>query len=175
MAGVKRASGAARRAAAGRERRYWLFKSEPSTYGFEHLQRDGRTAWHGVRNYQARNLLRDEIQLGDGVLFYHSSTDPNVIAGVAKVVAAGYPDPTQFERGSEYHDPDSDPADPRWFLVDIECVGPMCRVVTREQCKQQPELADMMLLQRGSRLSVQPVTRQQWQTILALGGRHESW
>ena len=84
MAGVKRGSGAARRAAPARERRYWLFKSEPGTYGFEHLQRDGRTAWHGVRNYQARNLLRDEIQVGDGVLFYHSSTDPNVIAFALK-------------------------------------------------------------------------------------------
>ncbi len=156
-------------------RRYWLFKSEPETYGFDRFAREGRTFWSGVRNYQARNLLRDEIQVGDGVLFYHSSTDPNVIAGIAKVTAAGYPDPTQFEPDSEYHDPASDLAAPRWFAVDIECVGPMRPPVTRERCKQEPALAAMMLLQRGSRLSVQPVTRSEWQTILALGGQHEPW
>jgi predicted RNA-binding protein with PUA-like domain len=158
-----------------RPRRYWLFKSEPESYGFAQFQRDGRTAWNGVRNYQARNLLRDEIRVGDGVLFYHSSVDPNVIAGVAKVVANGYPDPMQFEPGSDYHDPDSDPDDPRWFVVDIACVGPMRTPVTRDQCKREPALAGMMLLQRGSRLSVQPVTPREWQTILALGGQHESW
>jgi predicted RNA-binding protein with PUA-like domain len=162
-------------AKATRPRRYWLFKSEPETYGFAQFQRDGRTHWHGVRNYQARNLLRDEIQVGDGVLFYHSSTEPMAIVGLAKVVKAGYPDDTAFEPKSDYHDPDSDPSDPTWFMVDIECVGPLREPLTRERCKEEPALADMVLLQRGSRLSVQPVTKGEWATILRLGGQKESW
>ena len=162
-------------AGGGRPRRYWLFKSEPGTYGFDRFRAEGRTSWTGVRNYQARNLLRDEIQVGDGVLFYHSSVDPNVIAGIARVVRAGHPDTTAFDPDSEYHDPDSDPGAPRWYVVDIECVGPMRTPVTREQCKREPALADMALLQRGSRLSVQPVTAGEWRTILALGGQQESW
>jgi predicted RNA-binding protein with PUA-like domain len=166
---------AASTAAAARTRRYWLFKSEPETYGFAQFQRDGRTHWHGVRNYQARNLLRDEIQVGDGVLFYHSSTEPMAIVGLAKVVKAGYPDHTAFEPKSDYHDPDSDPSDPTWFMVDIECVGPLREPLTRERCKQEGALADMVLLQRGSRLSVQPVTAAEWTTILRLGGQKESW
>ena len=158
-----------------RARRYWLFKSEPSSYGFPQLQSDGRTFWSGVRNYQARNLLRDEIKTGDGVLFYHSNAEPMAIVGIAKVTVDGYPDPTAFEPKSPYHDPDSDPSDPTWFVVDIECVGAMRQPVTRELCKQQPALADMVLLQRGSRLSVQPVTADEWRTILRLGGQKETW
>jgi predicted RNA-binding protein with PUA-like domain len=128
-----------------------------------------------VRNYQARNLLRDEIKAGDGVLFYHSSTEPMAIAGIAKVVKAGYPDPTAFDPASDYHDADSDPSDPTWFVVDIEHVGAMQEPVTRERCKAEPALANMMLLQRGSRLSVQPVTPDEWRTILRLGGQKETW
>ena len=158
-----------------RARRYWLFKSEPETYGWQQFARDRRTPWNGVRNYQARNLLRDEIQPGDGVLFYHSSTEPMAIAGIAKVVKAGYPDESAFDEKSDYHDPDSDPADPTWFVVDIECVGAMKEPVTRERCKQEKALADMVLLARGSRLSVQPVTADEWRTILRLGGQRESW
>lgn len=157
------------------QRRYWLFKSEPGSYSFEQFARDRRTFWSGVRNHQARNLLRGEIKVGDGVLFYHSSTEPMLIAGIAKVVKEGYPDPTAFDRTSEYHDPDSDPADPTWFAVDIECVGAMREPVTRERCKAEPALARMMLLQRGSRLSVQPVTADEWRTILRLGGQKETW
>ena len=156
-------------------RRYWLFKSEPTTYGFDRFQRDGRTSWNGVRNFQARNLLRDEIQVGDGVLFYHSSTEPMAIAGVARVVMAGHPDPTAFDPKSDHHDADSDPANPTWFQVDIECVGPMAPPVTREQCKATAALRDMVLLQKGSRLSVQPVTAAEWRTILALGNQRETW
>lgn len=155
-------------------RRYWLFKSEPGVYSFADLQRDGRTSWDGVRNHQARNLLRDEIQVGDGVLFYHSSTEPMAIAGVARVVQAGHADATAFDPGHRYHDPDSDPADPTWFSVDIEPVAPMRAPVERERLKTLPALADMMLLRRGARLSVQPVTERQWRTILALGGVAEA-
>jgi predicted RNA-binding protein with PUA-like domain len=160
---------------ASRPRRYWLFKSEPESYSFEQLARDRRTFWHGVRNYQARNLLRDDIAVDDGILFYHSNAKPMVIAGVAKVVKAGYPDHTQFDANSDYHDPDSDPADPRWYMVDIECVAPMREPLTREQLKSVRDLDEMVLLQRGSRLSVQPVTKSEWRTILGLGSVEERW
>lgn len=156
-------------------RRYWLFKSEPTTYGFDRFEHDRKTAWTGVRNYQARNLLRDEIRVGDGVLFYHSSVDPTAIVGVARVVASGRPDPTAFDEASEYHDPASDPAAPTWYAVDIQCVGRLQPPVTRELCKATPALRDMVLLQRGSRLSVQPVTAAEWRAILAMGGQSETW
>lgn len=156
-------------------RRYWLFKSEPDAYGFEQFARDKRTFWHGVRNYEARNLLRDTIQVGDGVLFYHSNSKPMAVVGVAKVVKAGYPDHTAFEPKHDYYDPDSDPSAPTWFMVDIECVGAMRTPVTRDAMKAAPELADMMLLRPGSRLSVQPVTKDEWRSILAIGGQKESW
>jgi predicted RNA-binding protein with PUA-like domain len=156
-------------------RRFWLFKSEPSVFSFADLlaAKGKRTHWSGVRNYQARNLLRDEIKPGDGVLFYHSSTDPLAIAGICKVVKAGYPDHTAFERGTEYYDPDSDPADPTWFMVDIEAVQAFPEPVTRDRMMRAPALADMMVLKRGARLSVQPVTQVQWQTILELAGVSE--
>lgn len=169
----KRTPKQARKHASGR--RYWLFKSEPTTYGFDQLQRDGRTFWNGVRNYQARNLLRDEIHDGDGVLFYHSNAEPMAVVGIARVVRAGYPDQTAFDARSPYHDPDSDPDAPVWYQVDIACVAPFAAPVTRERLKQVPELAQMVLLQRGSRLSVQPVTAAEWRTILRLGGVEESW
>ena len=158
-----------------RPRRYWLFKSEPDSYGFARFEADGRTFWSGVRNYQARNLLRDEIRVDDGVLFYHSNAEPTAIVGVAKVVKDGYPDPTAFEPKSPYYDPKSDPQEPTWFVVDIECVGAMREPVTRERLKQEPTLEAMVLLQRGSRLSVQPVSAAEWRTILQLGGQKESW
>ncbi len=175
MATRKRAAAPTTRPASSRPRRYWLFKSEPESYSFARFEQERRTFWSGVRNYQARNLLRDEIQPDDGVLFYHSNAEPMAIQGIARVVRAGYPDPTAFDPASDYHDPDSDPADPTWFVVDIECEGAMPNPVTRERCKAEPALAGMMLLQRGSRLSVQPVTAAEWQTILRLGGQHERW
>ena len=156
-------------------RRYWLFKSEPESYGFPQFQQDRRTFWSGVRNYQARNLLRDDIQEGDGVLFYHSNADPMAVVGIARVCKKGYPDPTAFDPKSPYYDSKSDPQDPTWFVVDIECIGPMREPVTRERMKQVPELAAMVLLQRGSRLSVQPVTAEEWRTVLQLGGQKEAW
>jgi predicted RNA-binding protein with PUA-like domain len=172
MASKKSAPKAGARAAG---RRYWLFKSEPTSYGFAQFQRDGRTFWNGVRNYQARNLLRDEIQPDDGVLFYHSNAEPMAVVGIARVARGGYPDQTAFEPNSPYHDADSDPSAPTWFQVDIECVAPFAEPVTREQLKAVPELTSMVLLQRGSRLSVQPVTVAEWRTILRLGGAKESW
>ncbi len=158
------------------KRRYWLFKSEPESFSFADLlaAKGRRTFWNGVRNYQARNLLRDEIKLGDGVLFYHSNADPLSIAGICKVVKEGYPDHTAFEAGTPYHDAGSDPQDPTWFMVDIEAVQAFAAPVTRDRLMREPALADMMLLRRGARLSVQPVTQVQWQTILQLGDTTES-
>ena len=156
-------------------RRYWLFKSEPEVYSFADLlaEPEQRTFWNGIRNYQARNLLRDDVQAGDGVLFYHSNADPLAIAGIAEVVKAGYPDHTAWAAGTDYFDPDSDPAEPTWFMVDIVAVAPFDPPVPRERLMQEASLADMMLLKRGARLSVQPVTKAQWQIILKLAGVRE--
>jgi len=158
-----------------RRRRYWLFKSEPEVYSFADLQRDRRTSWGGVRNHQARNLLRDEIKTGDGVLFYHSSTDPLAIAGIGKVVQDGHPDATQFDARSEYHDAGSDRNQPKWFAVDIAPVAAFSPPLLRDQLAAMPALAAMMLLRRGARLSVQPVTEAEWRAILERGGVAENW
>lgn len=156
-------------------RRYWLFKSEPDSYSFADLQRDRRTAWTGVRNYQARNLLRDEIQVDDGVLFYHSNQKPMAIVGVCRVVAAGHPDASAFEPESPYYDAGSRRDAPTWYAVDIEPVTALAAPLPRERLQREPALADMMLLRRGARLSVQPVTAAQWRRILALGGAAAGW
>ncbi|MGE3175503.1 MAG: EVE domain-containing protein [Planctomycetota bacterium] len=156
-------------------RRYWLFKSEPDVYGWAHLERDGRTFWDGVRNYQARNLLRDEIRPGDGVLFYHSNADPTAVVGVARVVEAGAPDPSAFDPDSAYHDPDSSPDDPRWFGVEIAPVQGFARPVTRDDLKACAALGQMMVLRRGARLSVQPVTAAEWRAVLKLAGASVDW
>jgi len=146
---------------------YWLFKSEPSTFSIEDLRHVGRTAWEGVRNYQARNHLR-EAKVSDGVLFYHSSTKPMAVAGTAKVVKAAYPDPSQFDPKSEHFDKDSKRDDPRWSLVDIEFVEAFASPVTLDEMKEMPALRDMVLLKRG-RLSVQPVTAGEWAAIVKRG------
>lgn len=153
--------------------RRWLFKSEPDVYSFADLQRDGRTCWDGVRNYQARNLLRDEIQVGDRVFFYHSNAEPMAIAGIAEVVRAGYPDPSALDPEHDHHDPDSDPASPTWYAVDIAPVAAFEPPVTRASLKEQPGLQDMLLLARGSRLSVQPVSPAHWRIVLRLAGHAE--
>jgi predicted RNA-binding protein with PUA-like domain len=145
-------------------------------YSFDDLVRDGRTHWEGVRNYQARNLLRDEIAVGDGVLFYHSNQEPMAIAGVAKVVREGYPDHTAFDPSSRYYDPQSDPDDPTWYMVDVAPVEAFAEPLTRERLKAEKALAGMMLLQRGARLSVQPVTAAEWRAVLKLAGaRSNLW
>ena len=156
-------------------RRYWLFKSEPDAYSWEDLVRDGRTHWDGVRNYQARNLLRDEMKIGDGVLYYHSNAKPMAVVGVAKIVAEGYPDPSALDPKHHYYDPDSDPAVPRWYCVDIEPVAGFDAPLTRDELKGEPKLETMMLLQRGARLSVQPVEKPHWDTVLKMAGVKVSW
>jgi predicted RNA-binding protein with PUA-like domain len=152
-------------------KRYWLVKSEPDVFSYADLKKAPKktTAWEGVRNYQARNLLRDEMKKGDGVLFYHSSTDPQVIAGTAVVVREGYPDPLQFDSKSDYYDADSDPENPRWFLVDIQADEEFKAPLTREELKTIKGLEAMILLKKGSRLSVQPVTEAEWKIITQRG------
>ena len=143
---------------------YWLFKSEPGAYSFDDLVRDGDAEWDGVRNYQARNLLRDDIKAGDGVLFYHSGTDPLAIVGTATVVRDGYPDHTALDSNSEHPDPKSSQDNPIWYMVDIKAMGRFVEPVTLEAMRAVPKLSNMVLLKR-SRLSVQPVTAEEWEVI----------
>ncbi len=150
--------------------RYWLFKTEPSTYAWADLVRDGRTSWEGVRNYQARNLLRDEVRAGDLVVVYHSVVDPQVLAGVARVVRASYPDVFALDPASRYHDPGATPGEPRWVMVDVAPLRAFTPPITRAELKAAPELAGMKVLERGSRLSVQPVSGDEWREVLALRG-----
>ena len=150
-------------------RRYWLFKSDPETFGLKHLKRcrNQTTIWDGVRNYQARNLLRDQVQVGDGVLFYHSQLKPPEIVATARVARAGYADPTQFRPREQHYDPDSDRANPRWYAVDIRLDKELATPVALPRMREVPGLESMVLLKR-SRLSVQPVTATEWKIILGL-------
>ena len=156
------------------ERRYWLVKSEPNTYSFSDLQReDDRTAeWDGVRNYQARNTMRDDMKDGDGVLFYHSNVKPMAVVGTATVVGEGYPDDTAWDPSSEHPDPKSTPDKPIWYMVDIKAESEFAKPVTLEEIKQTPGLEKMALVNR-SRLSVQPVRPEEWRIIVDLGSAPE--
>ena len=149
--------------------RYWLLKSEPTSFSIADLGRAPKQTafWDGVRNYQARNLLRDEMKLGDGVLFYHSNAAPPAVAGTATVVGEGEVDPSQFDAAHDYHDPAAKPAEPRWYGVRIKLDRVFDNLVSLETIRATPALAEMVLVQR-SRLSVQPVTAKEWKTILAL-------
>ena len=149
-------------------KRYWLVKSEPDVYSIEDLERDGSTMWDGVRNYQARNLLRDDMKVGDPVLFYHSRVDPMCVAGLAEVSSEPYPDPTAFDPKDKHYDPKSKEEDPTWILVDIQHVETFAVPVDRDTLKAEPALKDMMLLKRGSRLSVQPVTAAEYKAVVKL-------
>lgn len=149
--------------------RYWLMKSEPDVFSIDDLARDGVTPWEGVRSYQARNLLRDELHVGDGVLFYHSSTQPPGVAGIAEVVHESYPDRTAFDPKSPYFDPKSTNDDPRWFVVDVRFVERFPAVVPLAVLHATPGLEDMVVTRKGMRLSVQPVTEEEWRIVVALG------
>ena len=151
---------------------YWLFKSEPESFSFADLlaEPDQTTGWDGVRNYQARNFLRDQIKVSDGVLFYHSSANPPCIAGIAEVVRGGHPDPSAFDPDSKHHDAKSDPASPTWFQVSIKAVRAIDPPLELSHLKAIPELEGMELLRKGSRLSVQPVTPQEWKVIMRAAG-----
>jgi len=147
----------------------WLMKSEPEEFSIEALAKVAREPWSGVRNYQARNFMRDTMQLGDKVLFYHSNCAQPGVVGIAEVASAAYPDPTQFDPDSEYYDPKSTPSAPRWLLVDIAFVRQLKRVITLDEIRNQAgQLGDFALIRRGNRLSVMPVSASQYQHILAL-------
>jgi len=150
-------------------RRYWLLKTEPSVFSFDDLLRAGTTGWDGIRNYQARNFLRDQMKKGDGLLIYHSSAEPTAVVGTAEVVREGHPDPTQFDRKDDHYDPESRPEDPRWFQVEVRAVAKLPHPVTLERIKRTPALAGMNLLRRGNRLSVQPVEDAEFRAIVKLG------
>jgi predicted RNA-binding protein with PUA-like domain len=149
--------------------RYWLMKSEPEEFSIDTLARVGREPWSGVRNYQARNYMMKDMRVGDGVLFYHSNTAIPGIAGLAEVASAAYPDPTQFLKKSDYYDPASRPDEPRWWLVDVAFKRKLSRLIALDELRANAErLDDFLLLRRGSRLSVLPVTAAQWKIILSL-------
>jgi predicted RNA-binding protein with PUA-like domain len=152
-----------------RAKRYWLVKSEPNEYSIADLRRDKRTCWDGVRNYQARNFMRDDMREGDEIFFYHSNAQPMGICGVAKVVREAYPDHTAFDPSDKHYDPKSDPANPTWMMVDVGYVGTFKEPITLATLKQTPKLEKMLVIQRGSRLSVQPVTPEEWDIVMRLG------
>jgi predicted RNA-binding protein with PUA-like domain len=149
---------------------YWLMKSEPDAFSIDDLAAaPGQTThWDGVRNYQARNMMRDEMRPGDQVLFYHSNTEPPGVVGIAEVVRGGYPDHTAFDPRDRHYDPKSDPGNPRWYMVDVRLVRKFARTVTLAELKQHPELTELALVRRGNRLSVIPVSAAQWRCILAM-------
>ena len=153
------------------ERRYWLFKSEPNAYSYADLQgeEDQTAEWDGVRNYQVRNFMRDEMGPGDAVLFYHSSTNPTAVVGIATIVSQAYPDATAWDPQSKYYDPKSSPDNPAWLVVDIKADREFARPVTLAEIKQNPALASMLLVRRGMRLSIQPVTQAEYEEIVLLG------
>ncbi|MDO7933144.1 EVE domain-containing protein [Xanthomonas euvesicatoria pv. eucalypti] len=151
-------------------KRYWLMKSEPDTFSIDDLERVGTEPWNGVRNYQARNFMRDGMQVGDGVFFYHSNCKVSGIVGIAKVASAAYPDDTQFDPSSDYHDPKSTREDPRWMLVDVAFERKLARTISLDEIKQQADALGegFALIARGNRLSILPVTAAQWKLLLAM-------
>jgi predicted RNA-binding protein with PUA-like domain len=148
---------------------YWLMKSEPQEVSIDDLARRKRVPWFGVRNYQARNYMRDDMRVGDGVLFYHSSCPEPGIAGLAEVCSAAYPDATQFEAGGKYFDAKSTRENPRWMNVDVKLVK-KTELLPLQRMRLQPALASMIVLQRGNRLSITPVTAAEWRAVLKLLG-----
>lgn len=149
--------------------KYWLFKSEPSTYSFDDLVAEGVGAWDGVRNFQVRNWLKNDIKVGDNVLFYHSSAKVIGVVGTAEVVRDGYPDHTAWDPSSDHPDPKSTPEKPIWYMVDLKAGQRFLRTVTLDELKAMPELKDMMVTKRGNRFSITPVTKEEFETVVKLG------
>lgn len=148
---------------------YWLMKSEPSVYSIDDLKRDKTTYWDGVRNFQARNFMRDGMIVGDKVLFYHSNSEPSGVAGIARVSRNGYPDYTAWDKKDDHYDPKSTEAKPLWFMVDIAFELRFKELITLESIKSDPFFKSMALVQKGSRLSVQPVSREHFERIQEMG------
>ena len=155
---------------------YWLFKTEPTSYSIDDLAKESKqiTFWDGVRNYQARTMLRDDVQVGDGVLFYHSNAKPPAIVGTAKVVKAGYADHTQFDPAAKHFDEKADPDDPTWFMVDIQFVQKFPAPIDRDQLAADKTAKNMKVLAKGSRLSILPVTEAEWKAVHKLAGVGEA-
>ena len=149
--------------------KYWLMKSEPGAYSIDDLVKDKKTHWDGVRNYQARNFMRDDMKVGDQVLFYHSNAKPTGVVGVCEVIKEGYPDFTAFDPEDKHFDPKSKEDKPTWIMVDIKLIEKLKRTVTLEEIKENSKLQNMKLVQRGNRLSVMPVTKKEFDIIVKLG------
>lgn len=149
---------------------YWLMKSEPSCFSIDDLQKapNQTSPWDGVRNYQARNFMRNTMRVGDRIFFYHSNCNPPGIVGIAEVASEAYPDYTAFDPNSDHPDPASTPENPRWFMVDVRFVTKWKRIISLEMLKQHPELSDMQLLRKGNRLSVLPVQKSDWDYITTM-------
>jgi predicted RNA-binding protein with PUA-like domain len=154
------------------ERRYWLIKSEPDVFSFDDLMRAPKrtTCWDSVRNASARNFMRDGMKKGDYCFYYHSNADPSAIVGICEVVTEGYPDPTAWDATHDYFDPKSDPAMPTWFMVDVRAVEALPRAVSLAELKAEPALAQMALIKTG-RLSVVPITADEWETVIVMSRR----
>ncbi|KAA9132750.1 EVE domain-containing protein [Marinihelvus fidelis] len=147
---------------------YWLMKSEPDGYSIDDLERDGVEPWDGIRNYQVRNMIRDDMAVGDMALFYHSACKTPAAVGIMTIVSEAYPDPTQFDASSKYFDAGSDPDNPRWLLRDVKFERKLAREITLKELKAHPELQDFQLNKRGNRLSILPVSEKEWSLILGL-------
>ena len=152
--------------------KHWLLKTDPDTFAWNDLESSPgkKTVWDGVRNYQARNLMRDQMSVGDLALFYHSQAEPPAVMGIVRITKTGLPDPTQFDRKSKYYDPDAEPDNPRWITVEIGLDRVLPQPVPLPEMRSARGLEDMVLLRRGSRLSVQPVTEKEWKIVLRMGG-----
>lgn len=153
--------------------KYWLMKSEPDVFSIQTLAQKRKSLWDGVRNYQARNFMTQEMKPGDIVVFYHSSCEPPGVAGLAKVSGAAVPDPTQFDKKSEYFDPKAKPEKPIWFCVEVEYAREFKELLPLEKIRGEKSLSDMLLLKRGQRLSIQPVTPSQFSSLLKLAGEKD--
>lgn len=155
------------------DKRYWLMKSEPDEFSIDDLAASEHqtTRWEGVRNYQARNFMRDDMKIGDKIFFYHSNADPLAIVGICEVASEPYPDPSQFDPESDYFDSKSTEENPRWILIDVKLVEKFNKPVLRDEIRVQPELQDMLLIKKGSRLSIQPVKDFEWEKVMKMAGK----
>ena len=155
------------------EKKYWLFKSEPTAYSFDDLMNDpdGWAEWDGVRNYQARNMMRDDMKVGDSILFYHSNAKPMAVVGIASVVREGYDDFHGLDPEDKHYDPKATPEKPIWSMVDIKGERPLARPVTLAEIKGNPKLKDMLLIRKGMRLSIQPITKEEFDEVVEQGGK----
>jgi predicted RNA-binding protein with PUA-like domain len=154
--------------------KYWLMKVEPAAYTIEQLARDGKTSWEGVRNYQARNFMRDEMKRGDRVLFYASNADPSGVTGVAEIVREAYPDPFALKKGHTYYDEKSTADNPIWYSVDLGFVEKLPQIVPLDTLKETPGLENMVVTKKGSRLSIQPVTKPEFDIVVKLGRKKKA-